>query len=47
MKNGQNILAHADQFRSRMVPKNIEIEEESEIDEWKGEEGTSESSNEN
>ena len=33
MKNGQNILTHPDQFRSRMVLKDIEMEEESEIDE--------------
>ena len=47
MKNGRNILAHANQFRSRMVPEDIEIEEESVIDNQEREEGTSESSYEN
>ena len=33
MKNGQSILSHSDQFRSRMVAEDIEMEEESKIDE--------------
>ena len=44
MKNEQNILAPADQFRSRMRRKDIEIDKESEIDNQEREKGTSESS---
>ena len=47
MKNGQNILARVDQFRSRMVPEDTEMEEELEIDEQEEEERTGESCYEN
>ena len=47
MKNGQNILARADQFRNRMVPEDIKMEGESGIDEQAVEEGTREFSHEN
>ena len=43
MKNGQNILTHADQFRSRMGPEDIEMKGESEIAEHKRKEGIRES----
>lgn len=32
-KNGENVMVHVDQFKSRMEPEDIEIDEESEGEE--------------